>query len=55
MTFGNVKTDVLVDQEPGFKPLNFVEVIRQSPWTAWNKMWERACSRMRWVRQHSVD
>ena len=52
MTFGNVKTDVLVDQEPGFKPLNFVEVIRQSPWTAWNKMWERACSRMRWVRQH---
>ena len=37
MTFGNVKTDVLVDQEPGFKPLNFVEVIRQSPWTAWNK------------------
>ena len=33
-TFGNVKTDVLVDQEPGFKPMNFVEVIRQSPWTA---------------------
>jgi hypothetical protein len=27
-----VKTDVLVDQEPGFKPMNFVEVIRQSPW-----------------------
>ena len=33
-TFGNVKTDVLVDQEPGFKPMNFVEVIRQSPWSA---------------------
>jgi len=33
-TFGNVKTDVLVDQEPGFKPMNFVEVIRKSPWTA---------------------
>ncbi|VVN95906.1 hypothetical protein PS691_02235 [Pseudomonas fluorescens] len=33
-TFGNVKTDVLVDQEPGFKPMNFVEVIRQSPWAA---------------------
>jgi hypothetical protein len=32
-TFGNVKTDVLVDQEPGFKPMNFVEVIRKSPWT----------------------
>ena len=31
-TFGNVKTDVLVDQEPGFKPMNFVEVIRKSPW-----------------------
>ena len=33
-TFGNVKTDVLVDQEPGFKPMNFVEVIRKSPWVA---------------------
>ena len=33
-TFGNVKTDVLVDQEPGFKPMNFVEVIRKSPWAA---------------------
>jgi hypothetical protein len=33
-TFGNVKTDVLVDREPGFKPMNFVEVIRQSPWVA---------------------
>ena len=33
-TFGNVKTDVLVDQEPGFKPMNFVEVIRQSPWVS---------------------
>ena len=33
-TFGNVKTDVLVDQEPGFRPMNFVEVIRKSPWVA---------------------
>jgi hypothetical protein len=33
-TFGNVKTDVLMDQEPGFKPMNFVEVIRKSPWVA---------------------
>ena len=33
-TFGNVKTDVLVDQEPGFKPMNFVEVIRRSPWVS---------------------
>ncbi|AAY95111.1 HD domain-containing protein [Pseudomonas protegens] len=31
-TFGNVKTDVLADQQPGFKALNFVEVIRRSPW-----------------------
>jgi hypothetical protein len=29
-----VEMDVLVDQEPGFKPLNFVEVIRNSPWRA---------------------
>ena len=31
-TFGTVNADVLVDSEPGFKPLNFAEVIRQSPW-----------------------
>ena len=33
-TFGTVNADVLVDSEPGFKPLNFVEVIRQSPWSS---------------------
>lgn len=33
-TFGNVKTDVLVDQEPGFKPMNFVDIIRTSPWNS---------------------
>jgi len=32
--FGNVKTDVLLDQVPGFKPTNFVQVIRTSPWAA---------------------
>lgn len=31
-TFGNVKTDVLKDQVPGFTPINFVDVIRRSPW-----------------------
>jgi hypothetical protein len=31
-TFGNVKTDVLKDQVAGFEPMNFVEVIRRSPW-----------------------
>jgi len=31
-TFGTVNADVLVDAVPGFKPLNFVEIIRQSPW-----------------------
>ncbi|MGE8411062.1 MAG: HD domain-containing protein [Pseudomonas sp.] len=33
-TFGNVKTDVLADQQPGFEPMNFVEVIRRSPWVS---------------------
>lgn len=33
-TFGNVKTDVLADQQPGFQPTNFVEVIRRSPWVS---------------------
>ncbi|MFS1290119.1 HD domain-containing protein [Pseudomonas piscis] len=33
-TFGNVKTDVLADQQPGFQPTNFVEVIRRSPWAS---------------------
>jgi hypothetical protein len=27
-----VNADVLVDEDPTFKPLNFVQVIRQSPW-----------------------
>jgi hypothetical protein len=31
-TFGTVNADVLVDTVPGFKPLNFVEIIRKSPW-----------------------
>ncbi|WP_419737112.1 HD domain-containing protein [Pseudomonas sp. COR18] len=31
-TFGNVKTDVLKDKDVSFTPMNFVEVIRQSPW-----------------------
>ncbi|QXI28811.1 HD domain-containing protein [Pseudomonas vanderleydeniana] len=31
-TFGNVKTDVLKDKDVSFKPMNFVEVIRRSPW-----------------------
>lgn len=31
-TFGTVNADVLVDSEPGFKPMNFVEIIRKSPW-----------------------
>ncbi len=31
-TFGNVKTDVLKDKDTSFKPMNFVEVIRRSPW-----------------------
>lgn len=31
-TFGTVNADVLVDEDPTFKPLNFVQVIRQSPW-----------------------
>jgi hypothetical protein len=33
-TFGTVNADVLVDSVPGFKPLNFVEIIRKSPWAA---------------------
>ena len=31
-TFGTVNADVLVDSEPDFKPMNFVEIIRKSPW-----------------------
>lgn len=31
-TFGTVNADVLVDEDPSFKPLSFVEIIRQSPW-----------------------
>lgn len=31
-TFGTVNADVLVDAVPGFKPLNFVDIIRTSPW-----------------------
>jgi hypothetical protein len=33
-TFGTVNADVLVDENPAFKPLNFVEIIRNSPWKA---------------------
>jgi len=33
-TFGTVNADVLVDCDPGFKPLNFVEIIRKSPWAS---------------------
>jgi HD superfamily phosphodiesterase len=31
-TFGNVKTDVLADQDPGFRAINFCSVIRGSAW-----------------------
>ncbi|VVO97391.1 hypothetical protein PS880_02626 [Pseudomonas fluorescens] len=31
-TFGTVNADVLVDSLAGFKPMNFVEFIRKSPW-----------------------
>ena len=31
-TFGTVNADVLMDEDPSFKPLNFVEIIRQSAW-----------------------
>jgi hypothetical protein len=33
-TFGTVNADVLVDEDPEFKPMNFVQIIRQSPWKA---------------------
>jgi hypothetical protein len=33
-TFGTVNADVLVDEDLGFKPMNFVEIIRQSAWKA---------------------
>jgi HD superfamily phosphodiesterase len=33
-TFGNVKTDVLADKDPVFRPMNFCQVIRGSAWTA---------------------
>jgi hypothetical protein len=33
-TFGNVKTDVLADKDPAFRPMNFCKVIRGSSWTA---------------------
>ena len=31
-TVGNVKGDVIADKQPGFKPGNFCQVIRQSRW-----------------------
>ena len=31
-TFGNVKADVIADKEPHFRPGNFCNVIRSSPW-----------------------
>ena len=33
-TFGTVNADVLVDKDPNFKPLNFVDIIRTSPWAS---------------------
>lgn len=33
-TFGTVNADVLVDKDPTFKPLNFVDIIRTSPWAS---------------------
>jgi hypothetical protein len=33
-TFGTVNADVLVDENPAFRPLNFVDIIRNSPWKA---------------------
>jgi HD superfamily phosphodiesterase len=33
-TFGNVKTDVLADKDPVFRPMNFCKVIRGSAWRA---------------------
>lgn len=32
-TFGNVKSDVLADKDPSFRPINFCEVIRTSAWS----------------------
>lgn len=32
--FGNVKADVLADQVPTFKRVNFVDIIRHSPWAS---------------------
>ena len=31
-TFGNVRTDVLADKDPAFRPVNFCSVIRGSAW-----------------------
>jgi hypothetical protein len=31
-TFGTVNADVIVDKEPGFRPMNFCSVIRNSQW-----------------------
>lgn len=33
-TFGNVKTDVIADKEPRFRPANFCSIIRNSAWPA---------------------
>ena len=33
-TFGNVKTDVLADKDPVFRPMNFCKVMRGSAWRA---------------------
>ena len=33
-TFGNVKTDVLADKDPAFRPMNFCKLIRGSSWPA---------------------
>ena len=30
--FANVMSDVLVEKDPGFKPTNFVEILRKSRW-----------------------
>ena len=33
-TFGNVKADVIADQDPSFQRGNFCRVIRESAWSA---------------------
>ena len=41
-TFGTVNADVIVDNDPGFRPMNFCTVIRNSQWAQglWNQFKE---------------